>query len=194
MSSEYKLSLAPQTIESAEPRAKALLESTRSKMGFVPNMYALMVNGPGLLETYQAGYAHFREESGFTMAEQEVIFLTISRENGCDYCMAAHSFVADNMSKVPLAVTNAIRDDAPIVDAKLAALNAFTKTMVAKRGLPRLDEVAVFLDAGYTERHVLGIILAIGVKTLSNYSNHLMHTPVDTVFSSRIWTARLPAR
>lgn len=193
MSSEYKLSLAPQTIESAEPRAKALLESTRSKMGFVPNMYALMVNGPGLLETYQAGYAHFREESGFTMAEQEVIFLTISRENGCDYCMAAHSFVADNMSMVPLAVTNAIRDDAPIVDAKLAALNAFTRTMVAKRGLPRLDEVAVFLDAGYTERHVLGIILAIGVKTLSNYSNHLMHTPVDTVFSSRIWTARLPA-
>lgn len=193
MSSEYKLSLAPQTIENAEPRAKALLESTRSKMGFVPNMYALMVNGPGLLETYQAGYAHFREESGFTMAEQEVIFLTISRENGCDYCMAAHSFVADNMSKVPLSVTNAIRDDAPIVDAKLAALNAFTKTMVAKRGLPRLDEVAIFLDAGYTERHVLGIILAIGVKTLSNYSNHLLHTPVDTVFSSRIWTARLPA-
>lgn len=194
MSSEYKLSLAAQTIENAEPRAKALLESTRTKMGFVPNMYALMVNGPGLLETYQAGYAHFRGESGFTMAEQEVIFLTISRENGCDYCMAAHSFVADTMSNVPLAVTNAIRDDTPIVDAKLAALNAFTKTMVAKRGLPGLDEVASFLDAGYTERHVLGIILAIGVKTLSNYSNHLMHTPVDTVFSSRIWTARLPAQ
>ncbi len=190
MSCEYKISLAPQTIENAEPRAKALLESTRAKLGFVPNMYALMVNGPGLLETYQAGYAHFREESGFTMAEQEVIFLSISRENGCDYCMAAHSFVADNMSKVPLAVTNAIRDDRAIPEPKLAALSTFARTMVRKRGLPSRSDVETFLDAGYTEQHVLAIVLAIGVKTLSNYTNHLVHTPVDAVFSSRVWTVR----
>lgn len=190
MSSEYQISLPPQSIENAEPRAKALLESAKAALGFVPNMYALMVNGPGLLETYQHGYAHFREGSGFTMAEQEVIFLTISRENGCDYCMAAHSFVADKMSKVPLAVTDAIRDDLPLPDAKLAALNSFTRTMVAKRGLPSRGEVESFLNAGYTERHILGIVLAIGVKTLSNYSNHLVHTPVDAVFSSRVWAAR----
>lgn len=193
MSSEYKLSLPAQTIANGEPRARSILESAKAKLGFVPNMYGLMVNGPGLLETYQEGYAQFREHSGFTMAEQEVIFLTISRANACDYCMAAHSFVADNMSNVPAAVTNAIRDDEAIPDARLAALNAFTRTMVATRGLPRRAEVEAFLDAGYTERHVLGIVLAIGVKTLSNYSNHLLHTPVDAMFNARVWTPRSPA-
>jgi hypothetical protein len=34
---------------------------------------------------------------------------------------------------------------------------------------------------------VLEIILAIGVKTLSNYFNHLLHTPLDEMFAGREW-------
>lgn len=191
MSSEYQLSLSPKTIENAEPRAKAVLESAKAKLGFIPNMYAVMVNSPGLLESYQHGYALFREGSGFTPAEQEVIFLTVSRENGCDYCVAAHSFIADNMSKVPPAVTDAIRDGKPIADAKLAALSSFTRIMLESRGRPSRVDVETFLAAGYTERHILEIILAIAVKTLSNYSNHLFHTPVDAMFASRAWKKRV---
>ena len=187
MSSEYRLSLAPKTIDNAEPRAQSALDSARKQLGFVPNMYAVMANSPGLLESYLHTYALFRAESGFTPVEQEVIFLTISRENGCDYCMAAHSFVADNMSKVPPAVTDAIRDGQPIPDGKLAALSGFTVTMVKSRGLPSRRDVEDFLAAGYGERHVLEIILAIAVKTLSNYANHLFHTQVDAVFASREW-------
>lgn len=187
MSSEYKLTLSPKTVEGAEPKAKAALEGTRQKMGFVPNMYALMANSPGLLESYLNSYTLFRQESGFTPVEQEVVFLSISRENGCGYCMAAHSCVADTMSKVPTAVTDAIRDAGTIPDAKLAELSTFTRIMVASRGLPTRAEVGAFLTAGYTERHVLEIILAIGLKTFSNYSNHLFHTPLDPMFESRLW-------
>lgn len=188
MSSEYRLSLAPKTVEDAEPRAQAALASAQKQMGFVPNMYAVMANSPGLLDTYLHGYGLLRAESSFTPVEQEVIFLTISRENGCHYCMAAHSFVADTMSKVPPEVTEAIRDHNPISDIRLAALNGFTVTLVKSRGLPARQDVEDFLAAGYSERHILDIILAIAVKTLSNYSNHLFHTPVDKMFASRAWS------
>lgn len=187
MSSEYQLSLPPQTLETAEPRAKTALESTQASLGFVPNMYAVMANSPGLLESYLHGYVLFRQESGFTPVEQEVVFLTISRENGCHYCMAAHSFVADHISKVPKPVTDAIRDRQPIPDARLAVLSAFTVAMVITRGQPSRRDVESFLAAGYSERHVLEIILAIAVKTLSNYANHLFHTPVDEAVASRAW-------
>lgn len=80
MSSEYILSLPPRTLEDAEPRAKAVLQSVQASMKFVPNMYAVMANSPGLLETYLHGYTLLREESGFTPAEQEAILLTISRD------------------------------------------------------------------------------------------------------------------
>lgn len=51
------------------------------------------------METYAIGYDHFRKNSGFSPVQQEVIFVTISVANGCEYCAAAHSFIADNMSK-----------------------------------------------------------------------------------------------
>lgn len=181
------LTLPPVTIDNADATAKSLLEDAQRRLGFVPNMYANMANSPGLLETYMHGYARFRQHSGFTAAEQEVIFLTISRVNGCLYCVAAHSVIADAVSKVPAEVTNAIRDGAAVPDARLAALSRFTRVMVQSRGMPEHREVQAFLEAGFDERQVLEIVLAIAVKTLSNYANHLFRTPVDEKFASRAW-------
>ncbi len=44
-------------------------------------------------------------------------------------------------------------------------------------------------DAGYDEKHLLGIVLAIGVKTLSNDTNHLSDAPLDGVLKAREHTA-----
>ncbi|TXH73969.1 carboxymuconolactone decarboxylase family protein [Thiobacillus sp.] len=188
MQAEYKVTLSPKTEAAAGELAGGLLHEARTKLGFVPNMYGVMANAPGLLDTYIHGYNRFRELSGFTPAEQEVVLLAISRENGCTYCVAAHSFIADKMSGVAVEVTNAIRDGKPIPDARLAALHDFTRTMVVKRGLPSKTDVNAFLAAGYSEQLILEIVLAIAVKTLSNYANHLFHTPVDDAFAGRVWT------
>jgi uncharacterized peroxidase-related enzyme len=187
MANEYTLTLSPKALHNADPKTKAVLERAKAQTGFIPNMFAGMANSPGLLETYLDGHNRFRRDSGFTPAEQEVVFLTISRDNGCEYCMAAHSVIADRMSKVPPPVTEAIRTGQAIPDSKLAALSVFTSTLLATHGRPSKADVLAFLSAGYGERQVLEIILAIGVKTLSNYANHLFHTPVDEIFASREW-------
>jgi 2-haloacid dehalogenase len=90
-----------------------------------------------------------------------VVFLTISRSNGCEYCVSAHSMLAEAKSKVPPAVIDAIRDDQPLPDPKLAALAAFTRVMVTARGLPTRAQVEAFLTAGYSEPQILEIVLAI---------------------------------
>lgn len=187
MSSESKLSLSAQSIDNAEPNAKPILDKALEQVGFIPNMYGLMVNSPGLLDTYLHGYKLFREQSGFTPAEQEIVFLAISYENNCHYCVAAHSMIADKMSNVPAEATQAIRDGAAIPDAKLQALNVMTTKMVETRGNPSKQDINEFLAAGYSEKHALEIVLAIAVKTISNYSNHLFNTPVDDMFSEYAW-------
>ena len=187
MKSAYKLTLPALTAETASPSASALLKGAQANYGFIPNMFTHMAHAPGLLSTYFHGFEQFRANSGFTAVEQEVVFLTISIENGCEYCVSAHSLVADAMSKVPTAVTNALRDGKPVAEAKLAVLANFTRTMVLTRGLPSQDDVAQFLAAGYSEVQVLEVILAIAIKTISNYSNHLAHTPLDAAFASRAW-------
>ena len=188
MQAEYKLTLPPLTEANADAIAAERMRAAQAGFGFVPNMYGVMANSPGLLDTYVHGYERFRTLSGFTPAEQEVVLLAVSRENGCTYCVAAHSFIADKMSGVPAAVTDAIRDGRPIPDARLAALHDFTRTMVVKRGLPDKADVSAFLAAGYSERQILEVVLAIAVKTLSNYANHMFHTPVDDMFAGRAWT------
>jgi len=182
-----RLDLSPQTSDSAGEQARQVLDTAQKQVGFIPNMYANMVNSPGVLHTYLVGYKHFREESGLTPAEQEVVFLAISRENECDYCMAAHSMIADKVSKVPADAIESIRTDTVIADAKLQALAEFTRIMFRTRGRPTPDDVSAFRAAGFSDRHVLEIILALAVKTLSNYSNHVFHTEVDQRFSAYAW-------
>ena len=189
MEQTYRMALQLVKPATAEPKARELLDQTKQQMKMIPNMYAAMANSPGALAAYRFGYEQFRKESGFTPAEQEVVFLSISFENGCEYCVAAHSFLADTASRVPTAVTEAIRNGGEIPDPKLRALSEFTKAVLLKRGRPSPEDAGAFLAAGYTEKQILEIVLAIAVKTISNYTNHLFETPVDGVFKVREWKA-----
>lgn len=184
MTAEYRIEIPPVTDEAAEGQAREVLDGVRARMGFVPNMYRVMVNDPGLLSTYLHGYARFREQGHFTPPEQEVVFLTISLANGCDYCTAAHSMIAVHVSKLSKAHTQAIRDGKPTGDARLDALRRFAHHMWETRGLPTRAEAEAFKAAGYGDVHILEIILALAVKTISNYANHIGHTEMDDRFAA----------
>jgi hypothetical protein len=61
--------------------------------------------------------------------------------------------------------------------------------VLLSRGRPEPSTVQKLLAAGYEEKHLLGIVLAIGIKTLSNYTNPLFDTPLDGVFKVREFKA-----
>jgi AhpD family alkylhydroperoxidase len=145
MNTTYKTSLPALGVETAKAEAKTILENSVQQMGMVPNLYANLANMPGLIATYTSGYNFFRTQSGLSPAEQEVVFLTASRENACTYCTAAHSFAGDVMSNVPAEVTNAIRDGKEIPDAKLKTLSDFTLVMMRKHGKASPEDVAAFM-------------------------------------------------
>ncbi|MFV2195451.1 carboxymuconolactone decarboxylase family protein [Nocardiopsis sp. LOL_012] len=184
---EQLLSLPFRTAKDPDPAVTGALAKVKAQIGMVPNMYAAMANAPSLLETFLHGYNAFRSDSGFTPAEQETVLLTISRLNGCTYCVAAHSSLAD-MSRIPTEITDAVRDGKPLPDTRLDALATFTEAFVESRGLPTAAQVDAFLAAGYTETDILQVLLAISVKTISNYTNHLFHTELDRAFAKRAWT------
>lgn len=114
MTDGYRMQTPLVTLETADGGAREALEGAHAQLGFVPNMYGAMANAPGLLQTYLFGYDRLRKDSALTPPEQEVVFLTVSRANGCDYCMAAHSMVGAKITEVPAEVLEAIRQRAPI--------------------------------------------------------------------------------
>jgi AhpD family alkylhydroperoxidase len=118
--------------------------------------------------------------------EQQLMMLAISHENGCEYCMAAHSTVADmvGMSK---AVLTALRSGNILPSTKLDALRSFVVDVVRSRGRVSDHRIEEFLKAGYSRQNVLEVVFAVAMKTLSNYANHVAETPLDTQFLSHAW-------
>ena len=90
---------------------------------------------------------------------------------------------------MPPAVTEAIRTGNVVPDARLQAMRELTRRIVETRGRPDQVDLDRFVEAGYSEAQVLQIILAVGIKTLSNYTNHVCRTPLDAAFASRAWKA-----
>jgi len=166
--------------ENAPESARPLLNKAEEKYGFVPNILGVMANSPALLEAYMS-LSQIFEKTDFSAAEKQTVLLAVSRENGCDYCMAAHSGIA-KMQGVDEAVIQAINNGDQLPDDKLDALFKFTQAMVDKRGRPSDDDLQAFFDAGYSEAQVQDVIVGIGMKTLSNYNNHIADTPVDEQF------------
>lgn len=56
--------------------------------------------------------------------------------------------------------------------------------MVRTQGRPSATTVQAFLDAGFEEKQMLYIVLALAVKTLSNLTNHALATEVDERFAA----------
>lgn len=57
--------------------------------------------------------------------------------------------------------------------------------MVESFGNPTPADAGAVLAAGYSETHILGIILGMSAKVNSNYTNHIFHIGVYPAFASR---------
>lgn len=170
---------------SAPAAAQETLKAVEKKFGFIPNLLGGLSESPATAKAY-ATLSGIFDSSSFDATERQVILLTVSRIHECHYCMAAHSTAAE-MQKVPQDVIDALRSGGSIDDERLEALRKFTSLMVEKRGGVNEDAVQNFLDAGYSKAQVFEVVTGIALKTISNYSNHILDTPVDEPFQAKVW-------
>ena len=162
-----------------------LLEKTERAFGRLTGLAKAMAGAPGLLDVYQRAHAAFQATS-FNKEELTVVWQAINVEHACHYCVPAHTGIA-NMMGVDAALTEALRTEAPLGDAKLEALRDFTLAMLRQRGLVSEDQLAAFYAAGYGPQQVLEVILGLSQKVMSNYTNHLAQTPVDEPMRAFAW-------
>lgn len=173
-------------MESAPEKSRELLQEIIKKLGFIPNISRALAESPVALEAYIRLNETFLGSSTFTLMEKQLVLLATSKENSCEYCVAAHSF---NASHVGLSEDqiSAIRSGEALNNKKLNALVKLTSDIVTKRGIPDHASVANFFNEGYTKEQLLELITAVATKTLANYSNHFMQTELDVVFEDRVW-------
>ncbi len=174
------------TADTAPESARDTLRLVHKRMGFIPSLYAGLANSPTALKTYLT-LSELIAGSSLSPLEQQVIALTASAENQCGFCMAAHSTIARQMMKVDDAIIDGLRNDEPLSDPRLQALRRFVTDVLRQRGYVRGNALERFLAAGFTHENVLDVIVGVSWKTLSNYANHVLQTPVDAEFVGELW-------
>lgn len=179
---EFKL----HTEDSAPEASKPMLAQSKKSFGMIPGLHAVMAEAPGLLDGYKTLHDHF-VNSSLDKDEITVVWQSINVEHACHYCVPAHTGIAKSMG-VSDDISNALRNETPLPNARLEALRTFTLNVVRNRGIVDDRAVQAFLDAGFTQRQILEVILGVAQKVMSNYTNHLAQTPVDGVFARYTWT------
>lgn len=174
----------------APAASAAILDGTQKAWGFIPNLHRVLAESPAALEAYGALWG-IAEKTGFSAIERNVAYLAIIFENGCRYCMAGHTNLS-KMAHVPNDHITAIREGRPLGDAKLEALRHFAALVTRNRGVVADAEVAAFKAAGYGNAAVLDVLVLAATKLISNYTNHLVDTPLDAFMKGAEWTP--PAR
>jgi AhpD family alkylhydroperoxidase len=173
------------TLDTAPTDAKPALETSFKNNGRIPGLHGVMADAPGLLAAYNFAHQQFMATS-LDAEEKTVVWQSVNVEQNCHYCVPAHTGIA-KMMKVDDAITEALRNETPLPTAKLEALRNFTLSVVRNRGFVVAADTQAFVDAGYTERNILEVILGVSQKVMSNYTNHFAQTPVDEVFQKFAW-------
>ncbi len=183
--------LEPVSVENAADESKEALQSIAEKNGFVPNLFGTFAHTPAALNGY-IGMQNAYEMSSLSAAEKYAVLLVVSVANGGEYCVPAHSTLAAREGIDLSLVTRLLAGQLPD-DIRLAALVNFTLRIVRNHGRVDRKDVDHFLRAGFSEVHIMDVILGVAMKTMSNYTNHIFDIDVDPAFQGKSWKQKSAA-
>jgi AhpD family alkylhydroperoxidase len=170
--------LSHHPIEAAEGKLAQLFTTIRAAAGKVPNAYAdLGGHSPLALEAALSLDGALRKSS-LSAREIETVKLVVSEVAGCDYCLAAHTLLAQRIG-LDAATTRALRAGSPSGDVRLDALAAFVRSLVTTHGTAAAADVEAVKAAGYSDAQVVDTLLAITAITLTNLFNRVNDTVLD---------------
>ncbi|WP_025099367.1 carboxymuconolactone decarboxylase family protein [Burkholderia sp. A1] len=173
MSRLSTLAVADATGSTAE-----LFTKIRKSVGKVPNAYATIgTHHPEALAA-MLGIDAILAGGTLSKAEIETIKLAVSENAGCDYCIAAHTLAGKFAGLSPEAMRQ-IRAGEPTGDVKRDALVTYVRSVVSTRGTVPAEQLDHFIAAGFTERQVIEVSLAIASITFTNLVNRANDTTLD---------------
>lgn len=167
----------PQSIEDAPAQSQDLLRAVKQSLGSVPNMFRIVGNSPAALEGY-LGLNTALGNGQLDAATRERIALAIAEVNGCDYCLAAHTYLGTNIAKLTETEIQANRHGTS-GNEKAAVAVEFAVLVTKLRGAVNQDDINRVLDAGYSVAEIVEIIGHVVLNTLTNYVNKALGTEID---------------
>lgn len=167
----------PADINAAPEASRPLLEAVKKQLGSVPNLFRITAHSPKTLE----GYLGLNGAIGggtLSAGTRERIALAVAEENGCNYCLAAHTYLATNLVKLSADEISAARHGKSEI-AKEDAAVAFALKITRNRGKVSEADLNAVRAAGFNDGQIVEIVGNVALNTLTNYLNEVLDTEVD---------------
>lgn len=173
-------------IDNTNPASQVALDKVKEHYQFVPNALGAMAESPESVLAYLA-LDELVHKNSLTNEQRHIVFLTISREYDCSYCVAAHTAFAQ-MDKVDGQIVQNLREGKTLSDPKLEALRKFVIALIETGCHVSEEAINEFLDSGYTRRQVLDIISMMANKLIAIFANRIMGTDLDEMLQTAKWS------
>ena len=157
--------------------ASELLAAVQANLGVTPNMTKAMANSPALLKGYlelSGALSH----GVLPAATRERIALTVAQSNACDYCLSAHTYLAEHVAHLDADDITAARK-AEAADPKTAAILALAVEVNDQRGAVDDATVDSARSAGATDEEIAETIGHVALNVLTNYFNKAAAVDID---------------
>ena len=171
-----------------EKSAKRLLQ-LRERMETVPNFFLVAAHSPSALNML-CSQVEAASEMGLSERIRVGIGLRVSKINGCDYCLAAHTAqgkLAGVDAEAALDFRRGRSDD-----PKEQSLLALTTKIVKGRGQHARFVVEAARRLGISDAEIIEVIALIGLNTYMNYLNCAAKTEIDFPLSASMDQSATP--
>jgi len=170
--------IATVPVAQATGAAAELFGRIKQAVGSVPNTFAAI----GALQPYALDAVLSADAvlaaGSLSKQDAETIKLVVSVATGCDYCIAAHSVIS-KMTGLSEDAVKQLRLGLPTGDQKRDALAAFVRLLATTSGTVSKEQFAAIKAAGYSDRQLVEISLAISVGIFTNMFNRINDTELD---------------
>ena len=153
-----------------QKNASNYLKVVNEKIGFVPNVLKAFSNFPKQFEGFTKLYNSIMlGESGLSKLEREMIAVTVSSENQCFYCLAAHGATVRELSQDPqLGERLASNFEAANLSKKHKTMLLFARNLTRNPSIVNEEDRLTLNKVGFNDRDIWDISLVVGFFNMTN--------------------------
>jgi len=146
------------------------IETLQEKMGFIPNVFAVLAHRPEELRAFLIYHDLLMEkDEGLSKAEREMIVVATSAANGCLYCTVSHGAFLRIRSKNPrLADQVAINYREAEISPRQRVMLDYALKLSSTPWLVEDEDHERLAEAGFEPEEIWDIGAIVGLFAMSN--------------------------
>jgi uncharacterized peroxidase-related enzyme len=168
--------IVPVVSSNVDAKVAATLSQVKASLGMVPNLFATLAHAPVALDGYLS-LSKMLSRGHLSAAQREIVALAVGQENECQYCLSAHTVMANAAGVSEADALKARAADG--TDPFERALGSLAKKIVRQRGHVADEDIENARKAGIDDGLMMEVVANVAVNTLTNYANELAGTEID---------------